>query len=480
MANKVTINKSDKDAGLRYSWGKEYYNNNILNKTFTPRELYDILNQGVEQTAFTRQEAENIANQYGISMYKKPSMFDNFNTQTNGSIETTKSLLKNNWSNNTNNTNNKEPDLQLGETPFLQGSDRDWYNNVFEKHGYQYQDLLWVLENAYNEGKISGTAAENIFKSYGVESAFTRNELDDKLYGPVKDTTTNNNNGAGAGTGSGANAASDLKAAAAMDKLYQKVLQLEETNNAFKKEIDALKPPTPKSLDELVNHYNIKDYYNMDYLLNMYNDATNKYYQDTINSQSRYNEEALNNTSLVANEALKKYYDSYKYAAPTSMGRGTKGANMLRSLLGGQQTNENTGYELNSILNDYKEAWKKELEYNPTLARNKYNTIGQWLLDQQTKLHTADIKNYINDMTAYQNNYTGIRNAQNTYAQGLADSYRDRANAALTGNNYRATTNNENTLRRVYQLLYGSDWQKAYDYTKHDTAIGAGASSTTN
>jgi hypothetical protein len=374
------------------------------------------------------------------------------------------------------NTNNKkDDDLQSKYTPFLQGSDRDWYNNVFEKHGYQYQDLLWVLENAYNEGKISGTAAERIFGSYGVDASYTYNDLDKKLYN-VTPTDGSASEGSGSGSGSGSSNASS----GATKTLMNQIQRLENQLTDYKNQIDELKKPQLKTLDELLDHYNLKDKYNMDYLLKMYNDATNKYYQDTINSQNRYNEEALNNTSLVANEALKKYYDSYKYAAPTSMGRGTKGANMLRSLLGGQQTNEATGYELNSILNDYKQQWDKELAYNPTFARTKYNDMGNWLLDRQTKMNTADVNDYIHDLTAYTNYYTGTRNAQNTYAQALADSYRDRANAALAGNSYRASTATENALRKAYQALYGTDWQKAYNNTNKDLAVRAGASSTTN
>lgn len=71
--------------------------------------------------------------------------------------------------NNANNMSNYGDTTELKQyfTPTLSGKDKEWYNNNFDKHSYQKKDLLWVLDKALDEKKISQTAYKNILASYG-------------------------------------------------------------------------------------------------------------------------------------------------------------------------------------------------------------------------------------------------------------------------------------------------------------------------
>ena len=58
-------------------------------------------------------------------------------------------------------------ELYEWQTPLLSGKDKTWYNNTFEKHSYQEKDLIWVLDKAVQEGKLTAKGANYIYSSYG-------------------------------------------------------------------------------------------------------------------------------------------------------------------------------------------------------------------------------------------------------------------------------------------------------------------------
>lgn len=68
---------------------------------------------------------------------------------------------------NANKTNTTE--LYQWMSPTLSGKDKDFYNNEFEKHSYATKDLLWVLDNAVKNGKLTESGAQTILSTYGKE-----------------------------------------------------------------------------------------------------------------------------------------------------------------------------------------------------------------------------------------------------------------------------------------------------------------------
>lgn len=244
--------------------------------------------------------------------------------------------------------------------------------------------------------------------------------------------------------------------------------------------------------EDLVKFYGVEDEYDMDKLIARYNEKTNKYYGDAIAEQEKDKKEAELNNSRYVNELLNTYVNSYNNAAPTAMGRGTLAANALTTLLGAAETNEAASSDLRSIINDYKESQKAELENNPVIAEDWYNTVGKWLVEQGVNTNSAEVKNYINDLAAYQTAYAGVRNAQKVYNDYLASAYETRAANANTVNAINSQMAEDNLLRRMYQLKYldnetgtNYSWQKAYNNTKgvnslNNTASGNVWYNTTN
>ena len=68
---------------------------------------------------------------------------------------------------NSNKTNTTE--LYQWMSPTLSGKDKDFYNNEFNKHSYATKDLLWVLDNAVRNGKLTEKGAQTILSTYGKE-----------------------------------------------------------------------------------------------------------------------------------------------------------------------------------------------------------------------------------------------------------------------------------------------------------------------
>lgn len=244
---------------------------------------------------------------------------------------------------------------------------------------------------------------------------------------------------------------------------YDKLLE------EYKNKIDELEHPKVYTAAELAKLYDVEDQYNYDKILQMYNDATDKYYNDAIAKQILTNLDAERSNASYGEALLKQYLSGYQNAAPTAVGRGTIAANVLSTMLGADKANEEASSNLNSIVNSYKEAWQNEIANNATTARQQYNSVGEWLLNKGANLNTADVQNYINTLNAYDTAYSAIRNAQNNLASTAAAAYQNNANAALAKNQY----NNANAMAKYYKAYYGTEgnaWQKAYQNVLDDQA----------
>lgn len=236
----------------------------------------------------------------------------------------------------------------------------------------------------------------------------------------------------------------------------------------YQQALNELSNPKIWTVDELAKYYGVDNQYDMNYLLNMYNNATDKYYTDAIAAQQKINKDSELSNSAYANSLLNKYLDSYNNAAPTAVGKGTIAANALSTLLGADKANEEASSGLNDIVNSYKEKWNAEKASNDALARERYTDIGNYLLSGNTALNTAEVQNYINDLKALDTKYSGARNAQSTLAASAANAYNNNAQAALVTNQAAAQGAAENYRKNQYKALYGNDWQTYYNNTNYD------------
>jgi len=352
-------------------------------------------------------------------------------------------------------TQNKSTSSKVTYTkmnPIYQSGNKSYDTYKGSDGNYYYKD-----GNTYKkaDASMSKTIAANKYICFGTPSASNK----DTSYNQAKQTTTTKGSGSSSGGSSGGGGGGG----SVNNSYYEKLL------DQYKKELDELKNPKVWTADELAEKHNLKDQYDYNKILQIYNDKTDKYYTDAVNTQRLANMDAERSNAGYANNLLNSYLSGYNNAAPTAVGKGTLAANALSTMLGADVANEEASSNLNSIINSYNEAWKKELAENATTARTQYNDMGKLLLQLGATYNTAEVQNYINALNAYDTAYAGIRNAQNNLASTAATAYQNNANAALARNQY----NNANAMAKYYQAYYGNRdnaWQKAYKNLLDDQA----------
>ena len=349
----------------------------------------------------------------------------------------------------------------------FKGSDGKYYY----KSGTSYIEIT----NKTALDKIKANTTKNItVEEPGVNTKPTTN---------TNTTTTNTNtkpatsgggsSGSGGGGSSGSGGGGSSGSGGVNNSYYEKLIK------EYRDKIDALEHPKIWTAEELAEKHGVQDQYDYDKILQMYNDKTNKYYQDAVANQMRNNANAERSNSVFANSLINNYLSSYNSAAPTAVGKGTRAANALSSNIYADLTNEEASSNLQSIINTYLEKQKDELANNPILARQQYNDMGKLLLQLGASYNTAEVQNYINELNAYDTAYAGIRNAQNNLASTAAAAYQNNASAALANNTY----NNNNAMAKYYQAYYGNEnnnWQKAYQNMLRDQAISTDVNTSAN
>lgn len=308
--------------------------------------------------------------------------------------------------------------------------------------------------NSLNNGKnISDYSGGNSIADIGAAVANAGAALANEIKAKAKDSGKNSGKSSGNSGGGSGGSGGYSGGSRSNDSYYQKELK------KLQDKIDKLENPKVWTAQELAELYGVTDQYDYDKILDMYNKATDQYYDDAIAEQEKYNNDANYMNTTYANNLINKYLDSYAAQAPTAVGRGTLAVNALTSSLSADQTTGETATNLNNIINDYKAQRDAELAENPTNARNDYNAMGSWLLSQGANMNASDVQQYIDTLNAYATRYKGIRDAQATLANAAAQSYTSRANAALAN----AAYNNSMNDVKYFQYWYGDNWRNAYD-----------------
>lgn len=197
---------------------------------------------------------------------------------------------------------------------------------------------------------------------------------------------------------------------------------------ALQRELAELK--RPRSAKELAEIYGLTDQYNEENILRDYNEATNQYYDTAVAEQNKLRTNYARNNATYVDRVADAYLDSYKNSAPTAVGRGTRAANTLSTLLQAEQTNASNDYGMMQSVNNLEEARKAELAANPDLARQYYNSIGTYLSTLSATLNQSDVKQYVDSLDAYTTKYAADRSYQSYLAQANAAKYAGLANAA--------------------------------------------------
>lgn len=226
-------------------------------------------------------------------------------------------------------------------------------------------------------------------------------------------------------------------------------------------------PPTNNvkvwSAKELADRYDID--YDEAAKLKEYNEKTNKFYDDAIATQEALREQTIRNDSQYMRQLTEAYLDSYRNAAPTATGKGTLAANTLSNLINASDTMSYNDYGMQQSINALSEERKAELENNPLLAKDYYNSVGRYLSTLSANLNAADVKAYVADLDKYSTEYMADRQTAAAYANAAATKYSGLAQAAST----RAT--NAYSSYDPYAALYNYYYNTRKNTTATDKAI---------
>lgn len=331
-------------------------------------------------------------------------------------------------------------------------SDKDQTNimNLVNKLGAKYNVDVTGIANIWDPSKNHINSLEISRARESAMNAWDRAAAKAK---PSSGSSTSNTNGAtsGAVTNGVAGGATSPSSGAGGNYNYA-------PNSGITSAVDKLEKPKVWTAAELAELYGITDQYNYENILKQYNEATNKYYDDSIATQTEYNDDANRMNTTYANNLIKKYLDSYSTQAPTAVGRGVQAANALANSLNADLAAGEAATSLNNIVNDYQERRKSELENNPLNARTDYNSIGSWLLTQGANMNASVVQQYIDTLNSYATKYAADRNAQATLANAAATAYQNNAQAALAT----AAYNNSLKDKKYFDYWYGDNSAGVY------------------
>lgn len=227
----------------------------------------------------------------------------------------------------------------------------------------------------------------------------------------------------------------------------------------------------PKTAREIAEELAID--YDEQNLLNMYNEDTNTFYDDMIKAQNETRDQYLRNNSQYVNQLTKDYLDSYKYAAPTAVGKAAKAANVLASNLYASQDNSANDTGMLQSVNALEEARKAELAMNPYTAKDYYTQMGTALANASATRNYADVLQYQNKSNALAQIDAANRAANVYNAQAAATKYSGLAGAQGTT---ASGAGADSYLRQLYNLYYntnGGDKVKTAN-ALYSTLMGSG------
>lgn len=248
------------------------------------------------------------------------------------------------------------------------------------------------------------------------------------------------------------------------DAAYNK---LATQNKELMDRIYELEHPKVLSAEEAAKLYGID--YNLQNILDAYNEKTNTYYDTAIGEQQDLRTNYARNNSNYYDQVTDAYIDSYKNAAPTATGKGALAANALSTMLSSGQTNSENDYGMLQNINSYEQARAAELVNNKQLAEDYYNSLGLYLSTLTAQKNASDVKQYVANLDAYSDMYASDRALQAYQAQANAAKYSGLAGAKIAKAGSTASgTSDWQQLWNYYNSMGGSKYasQKVNSYVK--------------
>ena len=204
--------------------------------------------------------------------------------------------------------------------------------------------------------------------------------------------------------------------------------------------------------------------YNLENILNRYNQKTNDYYDSLIEHNEDTRNRYIRNNYNFLDNTINSYLNSYKQAAPTATNNRAKAATALANSMYGFDYNTDNDYLALQNKNYLEQEKQAELANNPFEAESYYNTIGNYLANIEGQMNTEKVKQYVNSLDAYSQKVAANRAAASTIYNANAAKYKGLADASST----RATGAANNYLNN-------NAWQNMFDYYKAITGSDKGA-----
>lgn len=227
----------------------------------------------------------------------------------------------------------------------------------------------------------------------------------------------------------------------------------------------------PKTAREIAEELSID--YDEQNLLNMYNEDTNTFYDDMIKAQNETRDQYLRNNSQYVNQLTRDYLDSYKYAAPTAIGKAAKAANVLASNLYASQDNSANDTGMLQSVNALKEARNAELAMNPYTAKDYYTQMGTALANASATRNYSDVLQYQNKSNALAQIDAANRALNQYNAQAAATKYSGLASAQGTTAGGSGNSSYLQQLHNFYYNTNGGDRVKTAN-ALYSTLMGSG------
>ena len=238
---------------------------------------------------------------------------------------------------------------------------------------------------------------------------------------------------------------------ALLNQLFDKINKLDEDNAKLREELN--KPPEKHGAQFWADKIGLD--YDLDAILQEYNDRTNTFYNELNANAELLRNNYIRNTGLYNENLINNYIDSYKNAAQTATNKRATAASALAMLINQNNQNNLMEYDMANEVEANKVAQRTALAQHPYEAEDYYNKIGTYLSGIEGLANTEDVKNYVNQLDAYSSKYAATQNARATGYLAKAEKYAGLANATKTtaANTADAYTNNK--LQQMWDLYYG-------------------------
>ena len=415
-----------------------------------------------------------------VDLFTKPA--NNYGSNNGGSGRQNNNYNYNKTSTTTNKTtSNSTTTNKINTMVSLNGKEYPVYKSAtgayyIVKDGKQYdiQNNANLFRQLNSNKKISLNITNRDIKEAGTFSSNTGSSSSSSSSSSSTSKPSTNTTTSSGSSSTTSSAPVTSSGGSNVDYYEDRIARLENENKEFKNTInELLKEPEVMSAAEAAKHFNINN--NLEDILNDYNTRTKEFYDGMINTQNDLRTSYARNNTQYYDNLLDSYMESYKYAAPTSVGKGTLAANALTNQLNAGNAIAANDYGMMQSVENLKEAKLAELANNPLLAEQYKNDVNTFLSTLTANNHAADVKQRVAELDAYSDMYASSREEQASLANAASTKYAGLANANTYNNSSSGSqVSNFENLYNYFLDRYNGDSTKASKHVNNLLSTSSG------